>query len=63
MLTYFTPLDNMECQEGEDTLEEETDLSNAVKEVAEALSSNKLYRAVKLLQNALEKFSGAEVLW
>lgn len=54
--------DSMECDEEEDTLDEEIDLSNAVKEVAEALSSNKLYRAVKLLQEVFEKFSGAEVL-
>ncbi|MPC33169.1 Condensin complex subunit 1 [Portunus trituberculatus] len=54
--------DSMECNEEEDSIDEESDLSNAVKEVAEALSSNKLYRAVKLLQDVFEKFSGAEVL-
>lgn len=52
----------MECEEEEDTINEENDLSSAVKEVAEALFSNKFYRAVKLLQDVFEKFCGAEVL-
>lgn len=52
----------MECEEDEDTLKEETNLSSGLKEVAEALSSKKFYRAVRLLQDAFEKFNGAEVL-
>lgn len=45
----------------EDSLEEDTPLNDAVLEIAEALNSSKIRRAVKLLECALEMFHGAEV--
>ncbi|XP_047488430.1 condensin complex subunit 1-like isoform X2 [Penaeus chinensis] len=45
----------------EDSLEEDASLNDAVLEIAEALNSSKIRRAVKLLECALEMFHGAEV--
>nr|XP_045604996.1 condensin complex subunit 1-like [Procambarus clarkii] len=48
--------------DGEDTLEDGVSLNDAVSDVAEALKSSKIRRAVKLLEAAFELFSGAEIL-
>ncbi|XP_042208169.1 condensin complex subunit 1-like [Homarus americanus] len=50
-----------EDDDDEDCLEEGISLNEAVSEVAMALKSNKIHRAVKLLEGALETFHGCEI--
>lgn len=55
--------DDMECEGDEDSLEDDSSLDTVLKDVADALLSKKIEQSVRLLNDALEKFSGAEVLW
>lgn len=62
MLDY-THAGDMEAEGDEDSLEEDADLDTVLKDIADALTSKKIERSVRLLKDALEKFSGIEVLW
>lgn len=51
-----------EEHDDEDNLQEDATLNDAVSEIADALNSSKIRRAVKLLEVALEIFHRAEIL-
>ncbi|XP_068224486.1 condensin complex subunit 1 [Palaemon carinicauda] len=54
--------DDDDDDDGEDVLDEESSLNDAVLEVASAMNKNNIRRAIKLLEAALNLFQGAEIL-
>ncbi|XP_064081670.1 condensin complex subunit 1-like [Macrobrachium nipponense] len=54
--------DDDDEDDGEDVLDEESSLNDAVLEVAAAMDKDNIRRAIKLLESALEMFHGAEIL-
>lgn len=53
----------MECDDDEDSLEDDASLDTVLKDIASSLTTKKIEASVRLLKEALGKFSGAEVLW
>lgn len=52
----------MECEDDEDRLEDDANLDTVLKDIADALTSKKIERSVRLLKDALEKFSESDLL-